>query len=351
MDICKRYETRGLAGLRTRPSGPEVGTGRALTRPQERQIRRLICRATLDAYGLPYALWSRAAVAALVKQRCGVSLAVRSMGRYLQRWGFTPQKPLRRAYEQNPRKVRRWVCKQYPAIAAKARQAEGKVYWLDESGVRADDVRGRSYAPCGQTPEVRPCQKRASVGVISAVTNEGELRWMVLNGALTAVVLIMFLQRLIRDAGCKVFLIMDRLPVHRAAAVKTWLAQHRSQIKVYYLPADSPEPLSGRGHQRRHQAERHREAARPQAGRTQTQPHLPHAQALEIAQTRAQPLPASNLPLRRLSQEHPGRINNSFCQFPLEKLQFLPVRAVRPLTYCKVRHPAVQFMPKASRPV
>ena len=101
--------------------------------------------------------------------------------------------------------------------------------------------RGRSYAPRGQTPVVRPSHKRASVGVISAVTNEGDLRWMVLNGALTAVVLIMFLQRLIRDAGCKVFLIMDRLPVHRAAAVKAWLAQHRAQIKVYYLPAYSPE--------------------------------------------------------------------------------------------------------------
>ena len=134
MDICKRCETHGMAGLRTRPSGPEAGTGRALTRPQERQIRRLICRATPDVYGLPYALWSRAAVAALVKQRCGVSLAVSSMGRYLQRWGFTPQKPLRRAYEQNPRKVRRWVRQQDPAIAAKVRQAKGKVYWLDESG-------------------------------------------------------------------------------------------------------------------------------------------------------------------------------------------------------------------------
>src|SRR6201995_5280833 len=134
MDICKRDETHGMAGLRTRPSGPDAGTGRALTRPQERQIRRLICRATPDAYGLPDALWGRAAGAALVKQRCGGRLAGRSMGRFLKRWGFTPQKPLRRAYEQNPRKVRRWVRKRYPAIAAKARQAEGKVYWLQESG-------------------------------------------------------------------------------------------------------------------------------------------------------------------------------------------------------------------------
>lgn len=239
MDICKRYRTRGMAGLRTRPSGPDLGTGRALS--QERQIRRLICRATPDVYGLRHALWSRVAVAALVRQRCGVRLAVRSIGTDLKRWGVTPQKPLRRAYEQNPRQVRRWVWKQYPAIAARARQAKGKVYWLDESGLRSDDVRGRSYAPCGKTPEVRPRQKRASVGVISAVTNEGDLRWMVLNGTLTAVLLITFLQRLIRDAGCKVFLIMDRLPVHRARAVKEWVAQHRSQIKVHCLPAYSPE--------------------------------------------------------------------------------------------------------------
>jgi len=239
--ICKRYRARGLRGLRSGPRGPATGTGRWLTPPQEREIRRLICRKTPDAYGLPYALWSRAAVAALVKQRCGVRLAVRSMGTYLRRWGFTPQKPLRRAYEQNPREVRRWVLKEYPAIAAKARRAKGKVYWLDESGVRSDDVRGRSYAPCGKTPEVQPCQKRARVAVISAVTNQGDLRWMVLNCALTAVVFIMFLQRLIRDAGCKVFLIMDNLRVHRAHAVQAWLAQHKSQIEVFYLPAYSPE--------------------------------------------------------------------------------------------------------------
>jgi transposase len=88
---------------------------------------------------------------------------------------------------------------------------------------------------------VRPCHKRASVGVISAVTNKGELRWMVLNSAITAVMLISFLQRLIRDAGCKVFLILDRLPVHRTHAVRDWLAARRSQIEVFYLPAYSPE--------------------------------------------------------------------------------------------------------------
>jgi transposase len=95
--ICKRYRERGKAGLQTAPRGPAVGTGRFLTAAQEKDIRRLIRRGTPDKYGLPHALWSRAAVAALIEQRSDVRLTVRTMGTYLARWGFTPQKPLRRA--------------------------------------------------------------------------------------------------------------------------------------------------------------------------------------------------------------------------------------------------------------
>lgn len=238
-DICKRSRCRGAAGLRTGRRGPATGTGRLLTAEQE--IRRLIRRSTPDGYGLPSALWSRAAVRALIEQRCGVHLAVRTMGSYLACWGFTAQKPLRRAYEQKPREVQRWLETDFPAIKARARRQKGTVFWGDESGLRSDDVRGRSDAPRGKTPVVRRCQKRASVGVISAVSNQGELRWMVLNGALTAVVLIVFLERLVRDAGCKVFLILDNLRVHRAGTVQNWLAAHRSQIEVFYLPPYSPE--------------------------------------------------------------------------------------------------------------
>src|ERR1700750_2384695 len=132
---------------------------------------------------------------------------------------------------------------------------------------------------------------------------------MVLNGTLTAVVLILFLQRLIRDAGCKVFLIMDRLPVHRAAAVKAWLAQHRSQIKVYYLPAYSPElnpdeTING-------DIKRGVTTRPPARSRAELKHNLIcHMRKLSKLPKRVRSLPASNLPLCRLSQEHPGRINN-----------------------------------------
>jgi transposase len=240
-DICKRFRDSGEAGLQTGPRGPAPGTGRFLTAAQETAIRELICRDTPDAYGLPFALWGRAAVAALIEQRCAVRLAVRTMGTYLARWEFTPQKPLRRAYEQQPDAVRHWLKKDYPAIEAKARRQKGAIFWGDESGLRSDDVRGRGYAPRSQTPVVRPCHQRANVGVISAVNNKGELRWMVLDRAITAAMLIVFLGRLVRDAGSKVFLILDRLRVHRAHAVRDWLAEHVAQIEVFYLPAYSPE--------------------------------------------------------------------------------------------------------------
>ena len=257
-DICKRFAEHGESGLKSGPRGPEPGYGRRLDQRQEAEVRALIRRHLPDALGLPFALWSRAAVTALIEQRCGAHLAVRTMGTYLARWGFTPQQPLRRAYEQQPAAVRRWLRHEYPAIVARARRAQGVIFWGDETGLRADDVRGRSYALPGKTPRlaippsyawrnlwpalpvVRPNHRRIGLGLISAVSNRGEVRWKVLDGAIKAPVLIGFLQRLIKDARRKVFLILDRLPVHRSAAVREWLARHKRQIEVSYLPSYSP---------------------------------------------------------------------------------------------------------------
>ena len=108
-DICQRFAERGAAGLKSGPRGPEPGTGRSLDARQEAEVRRLICRHTPDELGLSFALWSRAAVRELILRRCGAELAVRTAGKYLARWDFTAQKPLRRAYEQDPAAVRRCV--------------------------------------------------------------------------------------------------------------------------------------------------------------------------------------------------------------------------------------------------
>jgi transposase len=240
-DICQRFAAEGAKGLVGKPRGRKPDEQRLLNPAQEAEVQGLIRRHTPDELGLPFALWSRATVGALIARRCGVALAVRTVGKYLARWGFTAQKPIRRAWEQDPAAVRRWLRRDYPAIVARAKKARGAVVWGDETGLRSDDVRGRSYAPRGRTPVVRVCHKRAGLSLITAVSNRGKLRWMVVDGAVNAPTFIRFLRRLIRDARQKVFLILDRLKAHRARLTRDWLAAHRSKIEVHYLPPYSPE--------------------------------------------------------------------------------------------------------------
>src|ERR671926_1276505 len=224
IDICRRFAAEGAKGLVSKPRGRKPHGQRLLDAAQEAEVQGLIRHHTPDELDLPFALWSRAAVGVLIARRCGVELAVRTVGKYLARWGFTAQKPIRRAYEQDPAAVRRWLRQDYPEIVRRAKQARGVVVWGDETGLRADDVRGRSYAPRGRTPVVRVCQTRIKLSLITAATNKGELRWMIVDGAVNAPTFIRFLERLIRDARCKVFLILDRLKVHRARLVQDWLA-------------------------------------------------------------------------------------------------------------------------------
>lgn len=240
-NICARHQAGGAAALRDRIGGRPLGDGRLLSAEQEAEVRRLIADRTPDQLKMPYALWTRTAVAQLIEQRFGIVLAVRTMGLYLKRWGFTPQKPLKKAYEQSPAAVKRWLEQDFPAIAARAKAEGAQIHWGDESGLRSDDVRGRSYAPKGQTPVVKVNHKRHGLSVISTVTNKGQMRWKIFAGALNADILIDFLRRLIKGQPRKLFLILDNLRVHHAKPVKAWLAEHKDAIEVFYLPSYSPE--------------------------------------------------------------------------------------------------------------
>ena len=244
-DICKRYAEGGAKALADKPCGRPVGVLRALSEEQERDIRRLVIDHTPDQLKMDFALWTRQAVQRLIQQRCGVRLTLQGVGLYLRRWGFTPQKPIQRAYEQQPVAVRRWLDEQYPAIEQRAKAEGAEIHWADETGLRSDDVRGRSYAPMGQTPEIRVSQRREGLSIISSVTNRGKVRFKVFEGAMNAAILIDFMKRLVQEArkenGAKVFLVLDNLKVHHARLVKAWLEHNKAYIEVFYLPSYSPE--------------------------------------------------------------------------------------------------------------
>ena len=240
-DICKRHEAAGAKALRDAPSGRKSGDGRLLDAAQEAMVRKLITDKMPDQLKMPYALWIRTAVSQLIEQRFGIRLPVRTMGLYLARWGFTPQKPMKKAYEQSPAAVQKWLEQDYPVIAARAKAEGAEIHWGDESGLRSDDVRGRGFAPKGHTPVIRVNSKRHGLSVISTVTNKGQMRWRIFDGALNTDILIDFLRRLIKGANKKLFLILDNLRVHHAKPVKAWLAEHADVIEVFYLPSYSPE--------------------------------------------------------------------------------------------------------------
>ena len=232
----------GLKALVRDERGRKTGAGRILSAAQEKGIRRLILDQTPDQLKLPFALWTRKAVGQLLQRRYGLRLPVRTLGAYLKRWGFTVQKPVRKALEQKPSAVRRWLRWEYPAIVAQAKAAGAEIYWGDQTGCHNQPNAVRGYAPQGQTPQVIRSARRFTRSVMSAVTNKGSLRWMVYKGALNAPRLIEFLRRLVRQAGGrKVCLMLDNLRVHHSAPVKDWLVEHAGEITVHHLPSYSPE--------------------------------------------------------------------------------------------------------------
>jgi transposase len=235
----KRYRQGGWAGLAERRRGRRPGEQAALSEPQQQEVIALVRDATPDQLGLAGFLWTREAVAELIARRYELLLARTTVGAYLRGWGFSPQRPQRRALEQNPAAVARWLATEFPAIRAQAKREGGMVLWLDEMGIRSDAAAGRSWAPVGQTPVMKRTGKRFRVNMISAVSNAGMLRFRLFTGSFRGPVFIDFLRRLLRDCGGrKVHLIVDGHPVHRAKAVSAWVGRH---AELHFLPGYSPE--------------------------------------------------------------------------------------------------------------
>lgn len=229
-------------GIKEAKRGRPLGDGRKLTQAQEERIRKDIVDHTPDQLKLRFALWSAQAVRTLIKASFGIDLPVRSVRNYLKRWGFTPQRPLKRAFEQKPQAVQKWLDEEYPAIAARAKAQGAVIHWGDETAVSSVEHYPRGYAPKGKTPVLALSQsKRSRINLISAITNQGTMRFMMYRDTLTAEVLIKFLERLIREADRKVFLVLDNLRVHHSRKVREWLAQHTEQIELFFLPSYSPE--------------------------------------------------------------------------------------------------------------
>ena len=232
------------AGIDLKPlvRGKKLGSGRSLTPAQEMAVQQAICDKRPEQLKMDFALWSRPAVRQYIELSLGLKLSIRAVGNYLARWGFTPQKPIKKAYEQRPEAVKAWLDEQYPAIEAQAKAQGAEIHWGDETALVNTDVRGRSYAPAGKTPVTFAVGgTRHKLSMIATVTNQGKTRWMIIDESFNSDKLIEFLEALIKDSPRKVFLILDNLRVHHSKPVKAWALENASKIELFYLPSYSPE--------------------------------------------------------------------------------------------------------------
>jgi transposase len=233
-----KYREGGPDALRARPV---PGRPPKLSGAQLQRLYGLVVGNDPRQLRFAFALWTRAMVRELIGREFGVRLSEVSVGRLLRKLGLSPQRPLYRAYQQNPEAVARWKAETYPQLRTEAAQVGASIYFADEAGVRSEDHAGTTWAPVGRTPVVAATGDRFGVNLISAVTAKGALRFAAYEGNLNGRVFIDFCRRLLHDAPGPVFLVLDGHPVHRSKAVKQFAASTNGRLRLCFLPGYAPE--------------------------------------------------------------------------------------------------------------
>lgn len=248
--LFKRAEAEGveaaISGKKRGPSQKSSDSRKKLTEKQQEQLRRWIVDKTPWQMSLPFALWTRRGVINLVKQKFNIDLPLTTAGLYLKRWGMSPQRPMKKAIQQNPNAVKVWLEETYPAIAKRAEKENALIFWQDETAVQQDTNWVRGYAPIGKTPTIEH-DRRSCYGapvMISAVNNQGKCFFSFQKKAVNAYHFIRFLHHLVLDhkeQERKLFVICDNARIHHANLVQRYVEKHKSEIELFFLPAYSPE--------------------------------------------------------------------------------------------------------------
>jgi transposase len=233
-----KYREGGINALKT---GIITGRPRKLDGHQIKKIFDIITSKNPLQLKFEFALWTRDMVRELIWERFQVRLSSVSVGRLLKKLGMSPQKPLRRAYQQDSQRVEAWLKKEFPTIKKQAKKEKATIYFADEAAVRSDYHSGTTWALKGQTPVIKTTGARFSVNMISAITSKGHLRFMIINKRLNADIFVEFLKRLMQNTKAPIYLIVDGHPVHRSGKVKKYVKSCKGKLRLFYLPPYSPE--------------------------------------------------------------------------------------------------------------
>jgi transposase len=232
------YRAGGWDSLRAKRA---TGRPRKISAKQMKWIYETVTMKSPLQVKLSFALWTRKQIQTLINREFGLKLSLPSIGRLLAQMGLTCQRPLFRAYQQNPSLVDKWLKQEYPKIQAEAKRKGAEIFFEDESGIRSDFHSGTTWGKKGETPVVRVTGKRFSLNMISAISAKGALHFMVVRGGVKAEVLVEFLKNLMYGRRRPVFLILDGHPTHRSNTVKNYVDSLGGKLRLFFLPPYSPE--------------------------------------------------------------------------------------------------------------
>lgn len=201
----KKHKQNGTKGLIDLKRGVKAEDKKLLSSKREKEIQKILIDKMPNQLKLPFALWTRKAVKYLIERQYGIKIAINTTGDYLRSWGFSPQRPKKKAYEQNSKKVQKWLKDEYPKIQKRAKDENSEIHWGDETGVKNTCNYGRSYAPKGKTPTQKILAKRLSINMISSITNRGKVEFMIYSGMMNSARFIKFLCQLIKNREKKYF--------------------------------------------------------------------------------------------------------------------------------------------------
>ena len=237
----KAYDEKGMAGIKPGKRGRRHGAKRILNPSQEQEIQRIIVDKNPDQLKLPGCMWTRENIRELIEQKYKIVMPLSTLGYYLERWGFSVQRPVKRAYRQDEKKIEDWVEREFPGIKERAKEEDAEIFFGDETGIQNTANYAKGYAPIGKTPVVRVEAAKMKINMLSAVSNRGKLRFTLYRDNMNGDKLIDFMGRLVKDTKKKVFLVLDNLRVHHCKKVTNWLREHKAEIEVFYLPPYAPE--------------------------------------------------------------------------------------------------------------
>ena len=239
-----RYLKDGKRGIEIGQRGRKIGDKKRLTSDQEKKIITKLIDTTPQQLKFKFALWTREAVQTLIKYEIGEELPISTVGDYLAKWQFTSKKPIKRAYERKDSATKAWLEEIYPKIKKEAKKDNADIWWADETACQnlANNLKG--YAPIGthNKPVLEHTAKKFKINMISAITNTGKSMFSLYDESIKIDSFIEFCKKVIdSNSGKKVFLIVDNLRVHHAKLVKVWEEENKDKIKLFYLPAYSPD--------------------------------------------------------------------------------------------------------------